>query len=71
MRRGEEPLRVKNILSIFTHPEVTGLRLEALSWLQNHQCNPDDIIIIVESNLIGYLAIFKPQSGTNIPKILV
>ena len=67
--RGFLPLRVGNILSIFTHPEVTEWRLIALLWLNNNDCTTEEII--VRDTLTGYLIVYNPQSKTNTMRFLL
>ncbi len=70
-KRREGPLRVKNILATFNHPEVADLRIEALLWFNHNQCHPEDIIMAVERDLAKYLVVSQPQLGQETFKALV
>ena len=66
------PLSVEQILSTFTHLETSNLETEAKLWFEEHKCQPDDIVIIVEDGLLGgYLVVPTPDSEENSYRMLL
>lgn len=61
-------LRVRDILSTFTHPEVTELRIICCSWLDSHECKPDDIVV---KDITGHLLVSPPELSPDTSRFLI
>ncbi len=70
-RRGNKTLRVKDILATFTHPEAEDLEKEAKLWFHHNKCHLEDIILVVERDLMGYLIVPKIHLGQQNFKVLI